>query len=117
MWLMQQESTSTFVSLHAVTQMHGITHNPTGLNPLDGDWTFPCRDAWSHVQASRIDDAPIAAAVIAPGKMKMIDRNDLHVSLAHPRADSCVRRHAKWALTLFEISFRVLVARRRRGGK
>ena len=97
-------------------QMHEITLNAKGVHLLDGDFSFMRRDAGSYVEASRIADAPITAAVIAPGKMKRIDINDLHVSLAQSHAALCVRRHAKWALRCLKIWFRVLVVRRRRGG-
>ena len=47
-----------------------------------------CWDAGSYVEANRIADAPIAAAVMAPGKMKRIDINDVHASHAHSHADT-----------------------------
>ena len=50
-------------------------------------WSFMRRDASSYVEVTRIAETPIAAAVLAPGKMRKIDINDLHVSLAHSHAD------------------------------
>ena len=50
--------------------------------------SFMRRDAGSYVEATRIAETPIAAAVLAPGKMRGIDINDLHVSPAHSHADT-----------------------------
>ena len=44
--------------------------------------------AGSYVEATRVVETPIVAAVLAPGKMRRIDINDLHVSLAHSHADT-----------------------------
>ena len=44
------------------------------------------RDAGSYVEATRVVETPIAAAVLAPGKMRRIGIDDVHVSLAHSRA-------------------------------
>ena len=49
-------------------------------------WSFMRRDASSYVEVTRIAETPIAAAVLAPGNMRKIDINDLHVSLAHSHA-------------------------------
>ena len=54
---------------------------------LDGDLSFMRRDAGSYVEATRVVETPIVAAVLAPGKMR-IYINDLHVSLAHSHADT-----------------------------
>ena len=67
--------------------MPEITLNAEGAHLLDARLSFLRRDAESYVTASRIADARIAAAVIAPGKMKGIDINDLHVSLTFSHAD------------------------------
>lgn len=45
---------------------------------LDGQLSFVLRDAGSYVGAARIVETLIAAAVLAPGKMRRIDVNDLH---------------------------------------
>ena len=55
---------------------------------LDGVLSFLRRDAGSSVEATRVVETPIVAAVLAPGKMRRIDVNDLHVSLAHSHADT-----------------------------
>ena len=65
--------------------MHKVTVVDDGAPLLDGDWHFLRRDAGS---ATRITDAPTAAAVIAPGKMKRIGIIDLNVSLAHSHANT-----------------------------
>ena len=38
------------------------------------------------VEAIKVVEIPISAAVLAPGRMRRIDVNDLHVSLAHSHA-------------------------------
>ena len=106
---------SNLFSLHAVVQMHEITLISDGVHVVVGYLAFPCTEAGSYVEASRIADAPIAAAVIAPGKMMRFDINDPHVALARSHADTLRRRHAKWALRFLEIYFRVPDVRRRRG--
>ena len=55
---------------------------------LDGVLSFLRGDAGSFVEATRVVETPIATAVLAPGMMRRIDINDLHVSLAHSHADT-----------------------------
>ena len=75
-------------SLHAVMPKHSVTLNADGAHMLDGDLSFMRRDVGSYVEATRIVETPIVAAVLAPGKMRTIDINDLHVSLTHSHADT-----------------------------
>ena len=50
--------------------VHKATQNAEGAHLLDGDLSFLLRDAGSYVEATRIADDPIAAAMIALGKMQ-----------------------------------------------
>ena len=75
-------------SLHAVMPKCPVTLNANGAHLLGGGLSFMRRDAGSYIQATRTVETPIAAAVLAPGKMRRIDINDLHVSLAHSHADT-----------------------------
>ena len=47
---------------------------------LDGVVSFLRRDAGSFVEATRVVETPIAAAVLATGKMRRIYINDSNVS-------------------------------------
>ena len=55
---------------------------------LDGHLSFMRKDAGSYVDPTRIVENPIAAAVLAPKKMRRIDIYPLHVSLAHFHANT-----------------------------
>ena len=75
-------------SLHAVMPKCSVSLDAEGVHMLDGELSFMRRDTGSYVEATRVVETPIAAAVLAPGKMRRIDINDLHVSLAHSHADT-----------------------------
>ena len=55
---------------------------------LDGVLSFLRREAGSYVEATRVVETPIISAVLAPGKMRRTDVDDLHVSPAHSHADT-----------------------------
>ncbi|CAM9723590.1 unnamed protein product, partial [Laminaria digitata] len=55
---------------------------------LEGSLSFVRRDTGSYVEDTRVINDPIAAAVLAPGKMRRMDINDLHVSLAHSHTET-----------------------------
>ena len=55
---------------------------------LDGVLSFLRWDAGSFVEVTRVVETPIAAAVLTPGKMRRIDIDYLHVSLAYSHADT-----------------------------
>ena len=63
---------------------------------LDGVFSFLRRCAGSYVEATRVVETPIATAVLAFGKRRIIDINDLHVSLAHSHADTL--RETAWQM-------------------
>ena len=75
-------------SLHAIMPKCSVSLDAEGVHMLDGELSFMRRDAGSYVEATRIAETPITAAVLAPGKMRGIDINDLHVSPAHSHADT-----------------------------
>ena len=74
-------------SLHAVMPKCSVSLDAEGAHILDGVLSLR-RDAGSYVEATRVVETPIAAAVLAPGKLRRIDINDLHVCLAHFHADT-----------------------------
>ena len=74
-------------SLYAVMPKCAVSLNAEGVHMVDGVWSILRGDAGSFVEAIRVVETPIAAVVLAPGKMRRIDVNDLHVSLAHSQAD------------------------------
>ena len=74
-------------SLHAVMPKCSVSLDAEGVHMLDGVLSFLRRDAGSFVEATRVVDTPIAAAVLAPGRVRRIDINDLRVFLAHSHAD------------------------------
>ena len=82
---------------------------------LNGDLSFMRRDAGSYVEATRIVKTPFAAAVLAPGKMRKIDINDLHVSLAHSHADTLRETARHMGIMVLESWFSVPGVLRRRG--
>ena len=75
-------------SLHAVMPKCSASLDAEGVHMLDGILSFLRRDAGSYVDANRVVETPIAAAILAPGKMRRIDINDDDVSLAHSHADT-----------------------------
>ena len=75
-------------SLHTFMQMREIAFNSEGVHLLDGDLTFSFKGAGFYVEASRIADTPIAAAVIAPGMMMRVGINDLRVSSDYSHSDT-----------------------------
>ena len=103
-------------ALHAVMPKCLVTLDADGAHMLDGDLSFMRRDAGSYVEVTRIAETPIAAAVLAPGKMREIDINDLHVSLAHSHADTLRETARQMGIRFLESWFRVLGVPRRRGG-
>ena len=103
-------------SLHAIMPKCSVSLDAEGVHMLDGDLSFMRRDAGSYVEATRVVETPIVAAVLAPGKMRRIDIYDLHVSLAHSHADTFEKRRGRWELRFWGSWFRVLGVPRRRGG-
>ena len=75
-------------SIHAVMPNCSVSLDAEGVHILAGVLLFLRRDAGSFVEATRVTETPIAAPVFAPGKMRRIDIDDLHVSLAHSHADT-----------------------------
>ena len=71
------------LSLHAFMSKDSVSLDAEGVYMWDGGLSFLRRDAGSNVEATRGVETLIAAAVLVPGKMKIIENNDLHVSLAH----------------------------------
>ena len=59
-------------SLHAVMPKCSVSLDAEGVHMLDGVLSLR-RDAGCYVAATRIIETPIAAAVLAPGKMRIID--------------------------------------------
>ena len=66
---------------------YSVSLDAERVHMLDGVFSFLRRDAGSYIEATRVVETLTVAAVLAPGKMKRIDLNDLHVSLAHSHAD------------------------------
>ena len=75
-------------SLHTVMPKFSVSIDTEGVYVLDGGLSFLRRDAGSCVEATRVVETPISAAVLAPGKMRRIGTNDLHVFLANSHADT-----------------------------
>ena len=55
---------------------------------LDGVSSCLREDAESYVEATRVIENSIAAAVSVPGNMRRVNINDLHVSLVYSRTDA-----------------------------
>ena len=75
-------------SLHAVMSKCRVTMDTEGVYMLWGSVSSVRREADSYCSATRITDPPMANAVLVPGKQQRIDIDDLHVALAHPRAET-----------------------------
>ena len=75
-------------SLNAIMPKCSVSLDAEGVNVLDGVLSFLRRDAGFFVEATRVVEISIATATLAPGKMRRIDINDLHVSLAHSHTDA-----------------------------
>ena len=74
-------------SLAAVMPKCAVSLYAEGVHMLNGGLSFLRGEARSFVEATRVVETPIVAAVLAPRKMRLIDLNDVHVSLAHSHAD------------------------------
>lgn len=74
--------------LHAVTPKCSVIMDGSGVHMLGGSLSFVHRDVDCYVEATRVVNDPISAAVLTPGKITRIDINDLHVSLAHFHAET-----------------------------
>lgn len=103
-------------SLHAIMPKRPVLFDADGVHMLDGDLSFMRRDAGSYVEAITIVETPIAAAVLAPGKMRRIDMNDLHVSLAHSHADTLLETARQIGIKVLESWFPVLGVLSQSGG-
>ena len=75
-------------SLHVVVMKFSVSLDAEGVHMLDRVRSLLRGDAGSFVEATRVVEASIATAVLAPGRMRRIDINDLHVSLPHFYADT-----------------------------
>ena len=49
---------------------------------------FVSRDTCPYLETAKVIEDPLAATVLVPRKIQLIDINDLHISLAH--------FHGKW---------------------
>ena len=65
-----------------------VTMDTKGVHMLRGSVSFVSREDGSYCSATRINDPPMADAVLVPGKQQRIDITDLHVALAHPHAET-----------------------------
>ena len=83
-------------SLNAAMPKCSVSLDAEGVPMLDEVLSILRRDAGSFVEATRVVESPIAAAVMAPGKMRRIDINDLHVSLHNAMLIPSEKRRGRW---------------------
>ena len=75
-------------SLHAVMLKCTVTLDALGAHMLGESLYFVSRDTGHYVEATKVVEDPIAATVLVPGKMQLIDVNDLQVSLARSHGET-----------------------------
>ena len=95
-------------SLRAVMPKCSVTLDAIGVHILSGSLSFVRRGTVSCIEATRVVEDPIAAAVLVPGKMHRMDINDLHVSLAHSHAETL--RETAWQMQIKVVGELVLCA-------
>lgn len=72
----------------AVMPKFSVTLDAEGAHRLGGSLPFVSRDAGYYVEATRVINDPIAAAVLVPGERSRMEINDLKVSLTHSHAET-----------------------------
>ena len=65
-----------------------VTLDALGAHMLGESLYFVSRDTGHYVEATKVVEDPIAATVLVPGKMQLIDVNDLQVSLARSHGET-----------------------------
>lgn len=72
----------------AVMPKCSVTLDADGAHRLDDSLSFVRRNTGSYVQATRVMNDPIAAAVLVPGILACMGINDLKVSLTYSHAET-----------------------------